>query len=175
MPEPGNAITPFGRRFSSSSLRRNGCGAPVRFPVRPAHHLMHAVALGPLRGDLFDTGTAAVNEHDVGVLRLRPVESRNHGAGIGDGLAAGDGDQCAGGQVRAGLAVLARAHEIAGVDGGGDQVSGPAGVRSAARAPDIAGVCAVGVGGGGAQDLERVAAVAEVPRPVGEQLELAGP
>ena len=30
MPEPGNAITPFGRRFSSSSLRLNGAARPWR-------------------------------------------------------------------------------------------------------------------------------------------------
>ena len=31
MPEPGNAMTPFGRRFSSSSLRRNGAARPCAF------------------------------------------------------------------------------------------------------------------------------------------------
>ena len=33
MPEPGNAMTPLGRRFSSSSLRRNGAARPCAFQL----------------------------------------------------------------------------------------------------------------------------------------------
>ena len=56
------------------------------------------------------------------------------------------------------------------------EVSWPvcAGVRPVARAPDVAGVDAVCLGGGIAHGLERVAPVAEVPRPVGQGLELPG-
>ena len=43
-----------------------------------------------------------------------------------------------------------------------------------ARAPDVAGVDAVGLGGGVAHLLERVAPVAEAVRPVGLELELPG-
>ena len=70
------------------------------------------------------------------------------------------------------LAVLACAAEVAGVDGGGGEPSGLRGVRAVTRAPDVAGLCAVGVGGEVAHLLEGVAAVAEVLRPVGEQLQL---
>ena len=31
MPEPGNAMTPFGSRFSSSSFRLNGAALPCAF------------------------------------------------------------------------------------------------------------------------------------------------
>ena len=47
------------------------------------------------------------------------------------------------GQMRAGLAVLPGTPEVAGVDGGGDELAGVAGVRSVARAPGVAGLCAV--------------------------------
>ena len=76
--------------------------------------------------------------------------------------------------MRAGLAVLAGAHEVAGVDGGGGEVPGLAGVAAVSRAPDIAGIGTVGVGGGVAHLLEGVAAVAEVLGAVGDELELAG-
>ena len=76
------------------------------------------------------------------------------------------------GQMRAGLAVLPGTPEVAGVDGGGDELAGVAGVRSVARAPGVAGLCAVCVGGEVAHLLEGVAPVAEVLRLVGEQLEL---
>ena len=47
-------------------------------------------------------------------------------------------------------------------------------VRSVARAPGVAGLDPVGVCGDVAHLLERVAAVAEVVRPVGEKLQLPG-
>ena len=94
------------------------------------------------------------------------------GVGIGDLLAAGDGDERSIGQVRAGLAVLPCAPEVAGVDGGGGEPAGVRGVRAVARAPEVAGLDTVGVGGEVAHLLEGVAAVAEVLRPVGEKLEL---
>ena len=70
------------------------------------------------------------------------------------------------------LAVLACAAEVAGVDGGGGEPSGVRGVRAVARAPDVAGLDAVGVGGEVAHLLEGVAAVAEVAGSVAEKLEL---
>ena len=45
-------------------------GPPVPVPVRLAHHLVDAVALGPLGGDALDAGAAAVAEDDVFVLAL---------------------------------------------------------------------------------------------------------
>ena len=57
--------------------------APVCVPVRLAHHLVHAVALGPLRRDaLLDAGPAAVHEDEVRVLRLGLVEARDDGARV---------------------------------------------------------------------------------------------
>ena len=109
-------------------------------PVGLAHHLVDAVAL--------DAGAAAVGEHHVGVLRPGLVEAGEDGAGVADVLPARDGDQGSLGQVRAGFAVLPRPHEVAGVDGGGGEVPGLAGVAAAACAPDVAGLGAVGVGGG---------------------------
>ena len=146
MPEPGKAMTPFGRRFSSSSFAAERGGPSVAAPVGPAHDLVDAVPLGPLRGDLLDAGSAAVHQHQVVVLRLRLVEAADDGAGVGDGLAAGDGDQGAAGQVRAGLAILLRPDVVAGVDGGGGKLAGLRGVRAVARAPDFAGEAAVLLG-----------------------------
>ena len=142
-------------------------------PVGLAHHLVHGVALGPLRGDALDAGAAAVHEDDVVVLRLGLVEAGEDGAGVADLLAAGDGDQRSLGQVRAVLAVLACALEVSGVDGGGGQRAGLAGVAAAPGAPDVAGLGAVVLGGGVAELLEGVAAVAEVLRAVGDELQLA--
>ena len=173
MPEPGKAITPFGRRLSSSSLRRNGRGASVAVPVRLADDLVDAVALGPARGDLLDAGAAAVHEHHVAMLGAGLVEHADHRGRVGDVLAAGDGDQGALGQVRRGLAVLPRAHEVAGVDCWPRSAcrSGWRGCRDGAarcrRSPRGR------LGDGVAHLLERVAAVAEVPGAVGDQLQLA--
>ena len=55
-----------------------------------------------------DTGSAAVDEDDVRVLRLRLVEAVDDDVRIGHVLAARDGDQRSLGQVRPGLAVLPR-------------------------------------------------------------------
>ena len=93
-------------------------------------------------------------------------------AGVRDVPAAGDGDQGALRQVGGGLAVLPRAHVVAGVDGGRGQLAGLAGVTAAPGPPDVAGVGAVGPGGFVAHPLERVAAVGEALRPVGETLQL---
>ena len=59
-------------------------GAPVPVPVGLAHHLVHAVAFGPLGGDVLDAGAATVHEHHVDVLRLGPVEAVEDGAGVAD-------------------------------------------------------------------------------------------
>ena len=76
------------------------------------------------------------------------------------------------GQVRRCLAVLPRAQEVAGVDGGRGERSGPARVGSVAREPEVASVDVVGVGGDVAHGFERVAPVAEVPRAIRQGLEL---
>ncbi len=75
--------------------------------------------------------------------------------------------------MRHGLAVLAGALVVAGVDGGGGELAGLRRVRSAPGPPHAAGLAAVGFGGGVAQGLERVAAGGEVLRPVGHKLQLA--
>ena len=76
-----------------------------------------------------------MHEHHVGILGTGLVESIEDGAGIADVLAAGDGDEGSLGQVRLGLAILARAQEVPCVDGGGGQRPGSAGVRTVARSP----------------------------------------
>ena len=162
MPLPGNAMTPLGSRFSSSSFLRKGAALPCALPVGTADDLVDAARLGPARGDLLDAGAAAVQQNHVAVLRLRQVERAPDGVRVRDALAAGDGHQCAVGQVRLGLAVLPRAAEVAAVDGGRGELAGLACVRSVARAPDVSGMDAVGFGGHIAQRLERVAPVAEV-------------
>ena len=92
MPESANAMTPFERRLSSSSLRRNGGGAPVALPVGLAHHLVDAVAIRPLGGDVLDAGTAAMHPNRVVVLGAGLVEAPGNGVRVGDVLAVGDGD-----------------------------------------------------------------------------------
>ena len=92
MPEPGNAMTPLGRRFEQLVVAPERSGPSVCVPVRLAHHLVHAVAFGPLRGDVLDAGSAAVHEDDVVVLRLRLVEAGDDGARVRDVLPARDGD-----------------------------------------------------------------------------------
>ena len=132
MPEPGKAMTPLGSRLSRSSLRRKGAGLAVRAPVGTADHLVDASGFRPARGDLLDAGTATMEQHHVAVLRARHVERAPDRVGIGDGLAAGDGDEGALGQVRPRLEVLACAAEVACVDGGGGELSGPGSCASRA-------------------------------------------
>ena len=171
MPDPGNSDDAPGQQVQELVVPAERRGLAVRLPVRAAHHLVDAPGLGPARRDLLDAGAAAVQQDHVFVLRPAPGRawSRRRRRPL-DVLAAGDGDQGALGQVRTGLAVLAGAAEVAGVDRGGGEPSGPAGVRSLARAPDVAGLDAVGVGGEVAHRLECVAAVAEVPGALGEAL-----
>ena len=79
------------------------------------------------------------------------------------------------GQVRLGLAVLAGAHEVTGVDGGGGELAGLAGVRSAPGPPCLAGRCQVVLGYANvAHLLEGVASRCEVLCAVGDEFELAG-
>ena len=101
------------------------------------------------------------------------VEHADHRGRVGDVLAAGDGDEGALRQVRRGRAVLPRAHEVAGIDGRRGQLAGLRDVGAVPRAPGLAGLGAVLLGHGVAHGLERVAAVAEVARPVRHELELA--
>ena len=174
MPLPGKAMIPFGSRFKSSSLRRNGAARPYLFqsglhttwwtPLCSAQRAAICSMPGPPPWVRTISGYLAL------ALSSRAVTA----AGVGDVLAPGDGDQGPLGQVGLGFRVLPRAHEIAGVDGGGGEMAGAAGVRSVARAPDLSGFGAVGIGGGIAHLLEGVAAAAEVARPVGEQFQLAG-
>ena len=83
-------------------------GASVAVPVWLADDLVDAVRLGPARRDLLDTGAAAVDEHDVGVLAAGLVEALDHRRPVGDVPAAGDGDEGALRQVRGGAMVRAQ-------------------------------------------------------------------
>ena len=62
------------------------CGASVAVQVRPAHHLVHAVALGPLRGDAFDAGEdlalTSVRRY-LPQQRTRSCSGENRRLGIG--------------------------------------------------------------------------------------------
>ena len=120
-------------------------GPSVGGPVGLADDLVHALALGPLGGDALDAGAAAMDEDEVVVFGLGLVEAVEDGSGIGDVLAACDGDQGALGHVRAYLAVLAGADEVAGVDGRRGELPGAVRVRTVARAPDVAGLDAIGI------------------------------
>ena len=97
------------------------------------------------------------------------------GGRVGDVLAAGDCDEGALGQVRGRLAVLAGTDEVAGVDSGAGERAGPAGVAAVPGPPHVAGLFAVGVRGRVAHLLEGVAAVSQVLRAVGDELQVAGP
>ena len=55
IPLPGNAMTPFGRRLSSSSLPPEGCCLAVSVPVGAADDLIDAACFGPARCDLLDS------------------------------------------------------------------------------------------------------------------------
>ena len=77
------------------------------------------------------------------------------------------------GRCAVGLAVLTGAQVVAGVDGGRGEFAGLAAVRSVARAPGIAGLGAVSLGGEVAHGLEGIAAVAEVLDPVGQEFQFA--
>ena len=91
----------------------------VAVPIGLADHLVDVATFRPLGGDAFGTRSAAVEEDHVIVFCLRLVELLPDGVGIADVLAAGEGDEGALGQMRAGLFILAGADEVAGVDGGG--------------------------------------------------------
>ena len=93
---------------------------------------------------------------------------------VADVLAAGDGDEGTLRQVGLGLAVVAGAHEVAGVDGGGGELAGLACVGAAPGPPDAAGLGPVVVGHRVAHQLEGVAAGVEVLGAVGDEFELAG-
>ena len=119
MPEPGKATRPFGRKLSKYVVTPEGRGLAVPVPVRLADDLMHAVLLGPACGDLLRSGSAAVQQDHVIVLDLDAVQRAPDGGDVVEVLADGEGDQGALGQMRGGLAVLAGAEVVAGIDGGG--------------------------------------------------------
>ena len=146
----------------------------VPIPVRLADDLVDAALFGPASGDALDARAAAVHEHHVGVLGADLVEALEDVGRIVHVLATGDGDEGSFGQVGLGLAVLACADEVTGVDGGGGELAGLAGVRSAPGPPCLAGRGQVVLGSGITHALEGVAAGGEVLRPVGDEFELAG-
>ena len=158
----------FRQEVQQVVVAAEGCGASVPVPIRLADDLLDAVALCPACRDLLDAGAATMHKHHVGVFLAGLVQPGDDGGGVGNILPAGDGDKRSVGKVRRGLAVLAGAHEVAGVDGGGSQMPGAAGVTADARTPDFAGAGAVGFGGAIAEDFQSVAAVAGVVRLVGQ-------
>ena len=164
----------LGQQVAQFVVAPERCGPSVGVPVRLAHDLVHAVAFRPLRSDLLHAGAAAVHQHHVGVLGADAVEAPEDGVGVGDVLAAGDGDQRAVWQVRLGLAVLPRAPEVTGVDCRRSQLAGLQDVAAASRASGVAGGAAVLLGHRIAQGIEGVAPVAEVSGALGAQFEFAG-
>ena len=88
-------------------------------------------------------------------------------------LPAGEGDQGAFGKMRGGLAVFTGAQVVAGVDGGGGQFAGLAAVRSFTRAPGVAGLGSVSLGGEVAHGLEGIAPIAQVLDPVCDEFQFA--
>ena len=107
-------MTPLGNRFRSSSFLRKGAALPCAFQSGRHTTWWTPRASAQLARDLLDAGTAAVQQNHVVVLRPRAVERGPDGGAVRDLLAAGDGDQGALRQVRAGLAVLAGAAEVGG-------------------------------------------------------------
>ena len=93
-------------------------GVTVRPPVRAADHLVDAARIRPARRDLLEARAAAVQQHHVAVLLAGAVQRGPDRVRIGDVLPAGERDEGAVRQVRAGLAVLPCAAEVAGIDGG---------------------------------------------------------
>ena len=152
----------LGQEFQELVVSPERSGPSVCVPVGPADDLVDALRLGPTRRDLLCTRSAAMHEHHVRILAVDVIECGADGLCVLDGLGAGDGNERAFGQVRLGLLVLSGAEEVPGIDCRGGQLRGSAGVRAVARAPGFAGVAAVVLGGGIAQLLEGVAAVAEV-------------
>ena len=124
MPLPGNAMTPLGRRASKFVVPPEGSGPSVRVPVGLADDLVDAVPLRPACRYLLGPRTAAVDEDDVCVLRLEPVEVPDDGAHIVRLLAARDGDERSLGEVRRVLAVLSRPLEVSRVDHGRGELAG---------------------------------------------------
>ena len=143
-------------------------------PVGLAHHLVYATGLRPARRDLLGALAAAVHEHHVRVLRPHPVQREVHRSGVADGAGTGDRHQRPLGQVRLRLFGLARPEEVAGVDRRRSQLRRPASVRPVPRAPGVAGVLAVALGGGVPELLEGVSPVAEVLRALGDPFQLPG-
>ena len=134
MPGAGERDDALRQEVEELVVAAEGRGLAVCVPVGPADELVDAARIGPAGCDLLDAGAATVEQDHVAVLLARAVERAPDGVGICDGLAAGDGDEGAVGQVRLGLAVLAGAPEVAGVDGGGGELSGPTWRRCASRA-----------------------------------------
>ena len=93
MPEPGNAITPFGSRFSSSSLRRNGAARPCAVqsglhttwstPLRSAQRAAIRSTPGP------PPCARTMSAH----LAFAWSRARDHRRRVLNVLAAGDGDE----------------------------------------------------------------------------------
>ena len=154
----GEGDDALGQEVEEVVVAAEGGGASVPVPVGLADDLVDAVALGPGGGDLLGSGTAAVDEDHVGVPGLDAIEGGPDGVGVLGLPAACDGDEGSVGEVGAGLAVLAGADEVAGVDGGGGELAGAAGVGAVAGPPLFAGLGPVGVGGEVAELLKGVAA-----------------
>ena len=120
MPEPGEGDDALGQEVEQFVVAAEGSGPSVSVPVGFADDLVDAVTFSPARRSVRrrDRRHARAPCRDTWHGPCRAIED---GAGIADVLAAGDGDEGSLGQVRLGLAILARAQEVPCVDGGGGQ------------------------------------------------------
>ena len=62
-------------------------------PVGDGDDLLDVVGFGPPGADFLDAGGVAVEQDHVGVPVASAVELAPDGVGVGDGLAAGEGDE----------------------------------------------------------------------------------
>ena len=170
----GECDDALGQEGQEFVVAPEGSRPSVCVPVWLADDLVDAVTFRPAGRYLLRAGAAAVDEDDVCVLGLELVEVPDDGAHIVRLLAARDGDEGTLGEVGGVLAVLARPLEVARVDHGRGELAGLRGVGAAPWPPDLAGLDAVGLGGGVSQLFEGIAAVREVLRPVGREFEFAG-
>jgi hypothetical protein len=93
MPEPGNTMTPIGRTSRIRSLRLNGAAPGVPVPVRLEDNLRHLAVVGPAGSDALGAlGTAAMQQHHVGMLGANLVERVPDRGVIVEVESAGEGD-----------------------------------------------------------------------------------
>ena len=60
--QAGEGDDAIGQQVQQRVVAPERCGTSMAVPVRLAPNLVHAVALGPLRGNAFDAGAAAARK-----------------------------------------------------------------------------------------------------------------